>query len=584
MASAGGKGRIRTRPGRGPPDLTEEGREAQREQTEIERQNFLDSLPQDQLLDSELDLRELLLGYLEQQGPGAIVRLSIPAQLPEFREARARCRWPKAVSMSSWIERRIGGEVGLVKADNKGEVSVKLLSGPSYEQQPERREKGKGAGGKGSYGKDGRSSGKDGKSSGKEGKSSGKDGKNSGKDGKSSGKGASKSRPAAMGALPGPKETEEERFERVAKEKEARENAIQDFLASLPADTLTSEEEVLRDALLQTWRGCVRDRGVGNVRLSHLCQDKEVIRSKSAFMPAKVPMKSWVSARIGGELELSEDATGQLMADFTHEDPEEATGEAPGEAEEQIGPGAEDVRVAEMEELPEEHKEDPGSRGEAPAEKLEKLPRAEREARMLEYFQGPLRPEEEDLKIACIDAIARRITGDAETLRPMKLSDVVNHDHDFTAKWRAAKSTWAKETPPLEANLSRWLELRLGGEVQVSREPYVQLTKSTLGHLGLERPRPAARKRPLDRSPEPAGRPRKMLRTRPAEPHGRPPARQPLPNASRPRTAFRPRMRPPPRAAGMRPLPRAEGARGPIGKARAAGARGPIGKGGRSSK
>eukprot|EP00930_Biecheleria_cincta_P036345 TRINITY_DN24935_c0_g1_i2.p1 TRINITY_DN24935_c0_g1~~TRINITY_DN24935_c0_g1_i2.p1 ORF type:complete len:472 (-),score=85.84 TRINITY_DN24935_c0_g1_i2:62-1441(-) len=115
------------------------------------------------------------------------------------------------------------------------------------------------------------------------------------------------------------KESEEDRELRMQEQRDAKENESNEFLEGLPKDDLSAEEHDMREALLAAWKRCVKKFGEGKVRLSHLGQQEDVRKAKSALLPAAVTVRQWIEARIGEELILSEDDDKQLMATFPRE-------------------------------------------------------------------------------------------------------------------------------------------------------------------------------------------------------------------------------------------------------------------------
>lgn len=108
--------------------LSEEDREASREQAKADKlartQEFFDTLPRDALVHEEQVLRKALLLSIEKHSEqtqfGVQARLSRVCQVPEVRDAKVALL-PDEVTVASWIESRIGGEIVLSK-DNFGQV------------------------------------------------------------------------------------------------------------------------------------------------------------------------------------------------------------------------------------------------------------------------------------------------------------------------------------------------------------------------------------------------------------------------------------------------------------------------------
>jgi hypothetical protein len=103
----------------------------------------------------------------------------------------------------------------------------------------------------------------------------------------------------------------------------------------------------------------------------------------------------------------------------------------------------------------------------------------EREARMVEFFVGPLSSEERVLRDVLCDACAR-YGGVAARLTPF-----LSSDPKVGNAWKDCKSLWMQLNPPVEASFVRWVELRMLQEVRISREPYIRLTREEMDRRGL---------------------------------------------------------------------------------------------------
>ncbi|CAE7904270.1 PFK5 [Symbiodinium necroappetens] len=228
------------------------------------------------------------------------------------------------------------------------------------------------------------------------------------------------------------------------------------FLASLPPDDFTQEENTLRQKLFEAWRDLTSRSDQRDVSLLDLGEHPNV-KKAGGFLPPKM-LRSWIEARLGAEMLLTENEAGELLADFVSVDTEVA--EAPPEA--------------------------PLVPADARAEVEEK-------ARL--FFDGPLRPEEKDLERACIDAIVKSTLSASTSFTstgcstPLNLSSVLNADKAFQEVWRRCKSEWAALEPPegpVEVTLTNWVDWRVA-DVKVSREPRVSLRSNAVARLGLQR-------------------------------------------------------------------------------------------------
>lgn len=230
------------------------------------------------------------------------------------------------------------------------------------------------------------------------------------------------------------------------------------FLASLPPDDFTQEENTLRQKLFEAWRDLTSRSDQRDVSLLDLGEHPNV-KKAGGFLPPKM-LRSWIEARLGAEMLLTENEAGELLADFVSVDTEVA--EAPPEA--------------------------PLAPADARAEVEEK-------ARLFFHDTMPLRPEEKDLERACIDAIVKSTLSASTSFTstgcstPLNLSSVLNADKAFQEVWRRCKSEWAALEPPegpVEVTLTNWVDWRVA-DVKVSREPRVSLRSNAVARLGLQR-------------------------------------------------------------------------------------------------
>ncbi|CAE7169042.1 unc-104, partial [Symbiodinium pilosum] len=94
--------------------------------TEASKKAFFDSLPADELLEKELELRQLLLDHLDrfQQdgGPGEGPMLSSIANSKACQKLKGELL-KREVSLRDWIDRRVGGEIA-TKIGSNGQVII----------------------------------------------------------------------------------------------------------------------------------------------------------------------------------------------------------------------------------------------------------------------------------------------------------------------------------------------------------------------------------------------------------------------------------------------------------------------------
>lgn len=96
---------------------------------------FFSSLPDDEMTQAEVDLRQTVIDLLERAGNGPKPLLS--DVFKDRRVAAARSALlPPEVPLRQWLERRIGGEVTVLK-NEKGMFVVSMLSAADEEAAPE---------------------------------------------------------------------------------------------------------------------------------------------------------------------------------------------------------------------------------------------------------------------------------------------------------------------------------------------------------------------------------------------------------------------------------------------------------------
>lgn len=110
------------------------------------------------------------------------------------------------------------------------------------------------------------------------------------------------------------------------------------FFQSLPAESLTDGEEELRDAVLTF----ITERWTGEDRspLAKVMLDPDVKRCRAQALPHSLPLKEWLERRLGGELEILQNAKGTLLLGIRGDPEPEPTKRSLDEAAEwETGPG-----------------------------------------------------------------------------------------------------------------------------------------------------------------------------------------------------------------------------------------------------
>jgi len=220
---------------------------------EAVRAEFFEGLPADELLPTELELRQALLDFLEAWGRthGAPPVLADAGKDRSLQQCKAALL-PREVALKDWIERRIGGEVQ-TRLNARGQVQVSLR-GPRRGRRPPEEPAG-----------------------------------------------AQEEEP-----------TEEERPEKeparaaVAERREA-------FFEGLPTDGFLPAEERLREAILdfiEAWPGPEPPT------LSSAGGDPRIRDARAAILPkgSGVSLREWIDRRIGGEVETQPDSTSTQVA------------------------------------------------------------------------------------------------------------------------------------------------------------------------------------------------------------------------------------------------------------------------------
>ncbi|CAK0880755.1 unnamed protein product, partial [Prorocentrum cordatum] len=96
---------------------------------------FFATLPPDELTEQELELRQVVIAYLERHsaGPGEPVRISDVTVDPVISAARARLL-PQEVPLRAWLDQRIGGEVEISSDPKTGIWQAGLRSDAGAEE------------------------------------------------------------------------------------------------------------------------------------------------------------------------------------------------------------------------------------------------------------------------------------------------------------------------------------------------------------------------------------------------------------------------------------------------------------------
>eukprot|EP00927_Polykrikos_kofoidii_P075003 TRINITY_DN7105_c0_g1_i1.p1 TRINITY_DN7105_c0_g1~~TRINITY_DN7105_c0_g1_i1.p1 ORF type:complete len:730 (-),score=161.31 TRINITY_DN7105_c0_g1_i1:182-2299(-) len=239
-----------------------------------------------------------------------------------------------------------------------------------------------------------------------------------------------------------------EAMEKAAREQEAvkskdREQVPAEFFASLPTDALKDEEVNLRGALLDwlhTWHANKRP-GAPPPVLADAGQSKGVQHWRAILLPREVTLREWIERRIGAEIELLRDERGQYQVYASGKAPKSM---APPPPPPPPAPPAPPVL---------HRRAEPPPPGPPPPPTGSALG----EAFFARLPEDELSPEELALRDAVFDWIEQ--SRPSET--PPFLSDA---SRDRTVQQART------ELLPAELPLRMWIERRIGGEVEVTKD------------------------------------------------------------------------------------------------------------------
>mmetsp|Transcript_132172 Transcript_132172/g.342016 ORF Transcript_132172/g.342016 Transcript_132172/m.342016 type:complete len:706 (+) Transcript_132172:77-2194(+) len=219
----------------------------------------------------------------------------------------------------------------------------------------------------------------------------------------------------------------------------------EEWFSALPTDQLTAEEAALREALLG-WLADWPRRRPGNkppsapIYFQDAGQDADVQRKRAALLPSSVPLREWIDRRVGGEIELRKDEQGNTEILVRGSKPPGKSG-ADGVASGGSGAG---VGAKATRQPPEGAASGP-NKSQLTEDFFKRLPSDE------------LTPEELDLRQAVLDLIESH--SDQVSGIPLSL----------VSKDKLVEKACTVLMPP-EVPLRLWLERRVGGEVEVSRD------------------------------------------------------------------------------------------------------------------
>jgi hypothetical protein len=197
------------------------------EATNKSAEAFFQPLPDDELSTQELALRQAILDYLEAHASDPSPPLLSDACKDRQVTKERAALLPPEVPLRLWLDRRVGGEVEVVRNEKTQLFVVQL-----------------------------------------------------------------------RGSAP-------------PKDNQSKEDSKDKFFESLPDDSFTRDEERLREAILgflDNWKDNKPPT------LSNAGSDPEIAKSRKLVLPAGTPvsLKEWIDRRMGGEIEMMPDSTGQV--------------------------------------------------------------------------------------------------------------------------------------------------------------------------------------------------------------------------------------------------------------------------------
>lgn len=206
-----------------------------------------------------------------------------------------------------------------------------------------------------------------------------------------------------------------------------------EFLASLPADELTPQELALRKAILNFIQAVKRDPRASTPTVSDLAGDAQVSKFRAALMPAKVKLRAWVERRIGGEVELVKAPNGGDSLVVMRGD----TPRVKADARAEKGKGGKGGERQEQQ-------------SRAVREFFSKLPADE------------LTEDEAELREAILNFIPQHQESEGKEPLLVEMTDAFQKD--------PLLSDYLTKTLPKEVPLKAWIDHRIGGEVDTSKD------------------------------------------------------------------------------------------------------------------
>jgi len=198
------------------------------------------------------------------------------------------------------------------------------------------------------------------------------------------------------------------------------------FFSTLPSEELLPGEVVLRQEIMDFLTAWSQKKPGTYPTVTELTNDAKVTKARTAFMPPKVKLRSWIERRVGGEIEIRKpDHGGEHQVMFRGAPPPAPPAAAPGRN---------------------------------PADSVAKKP-TPAQAFFADLPEDELTDAEQDLRVAILDHLQER--GHS----PPLLTDVCR-----TFQKDPVLSQTKAALLPSEVSLQVWINRRIGGEVEICRD------------------------------------------------------------------------------------------------------------------
>jgi len=386
----------------------------------IRPEAFFATLPADSLSVNEVALQKACLEFLACWTSQELADHKAMSVYPKVKSCRVFI--PSHISLKEWVESRIGGFIEF-RDDGKGNHVVHLTPAgrPIVTEIFERLAK---------EAKEERSRGSRGRAPTNNGhghttsSTTRHDDRGRGRDSSRNASGGRRDRSRDRGGARS-RGAASDRVDRHAESTEVNrhDERTEAWFAELPTDNLSRPEALLRQALLSFLKHWQHGRPPS---LEDASQDGAILPLRQALIPETITLRDWIERRIGGELDVKK-------------------GERSGSYELSLQDVAAPVET---------------SRGkkEKPAKEKATGPSEEAEDFLAVLPADQLSPDEARLRLALLHVLEAQASGQ----QPLFLSDVSQD---------CSISKCCSAFLPPEVSLRLWLDRRIGGEVETSKDP-----------------------------------------------------------------------------------------------------------------